>query len=182
MSRQIQFRRGTTAQNDQFTGAIGEITVDTTLNTLRVHDGKTAGGHKIARMADVPDVYCSDGVVQFQMPSSENKYTWFRKYKSGWVEQGGIADSSETSERWTSVTVNFPIKMRDKFYTAIATPYGLDSVSTIICNIGGMTANGTDNNTGKTTTGMLIQMERLYTNGPTRVTRVQWRICGMGGE
>lgn len=41
---QVQFRRGTTTQNDAFTGAIAEITVDTTLDTIRVHDGVTAGG------------------------------------------------------------------------------------------------------------------------------------------
>ena len=44
MSTQVQFRRGTTAENDAFTGAIGEITVDTTKNEMRVHDGSTAGG------------------------------------------------------------------------------------------------------------------------------------------
>jgi hypothetical protein len=40
----VQFRRGTTAQNNSFTGAVGEISVDTTLGTIRVHDGATTGG------------------------------------------------------------------------------------------------------------------------------------------
>ena len=44
MATQIQYRRGTAAQNNTFTGALGEISVDTTNNTLRVHDGVTAGG------------------------------------------------------------------------------------------------------------------------------------------
>lgn len=44
MSTQVQYRRGTAAQNDAFTGALGEITVDTTNKTLRVFDGLTAGG------------------------------------------------------------------------------------------------------------------------------------------
>lgn len=44
MSTQVQFRRGTSGQNDAFTGAIGEISVNTTDYTLRVHDGVTAGG------------------------------------------------------------------------------------------------------------------------------------------
>ena len=44
---QVQFRRGTAAQNNSFTGASGEITVDTTNNTLRVHDGVTAGGYTV---------------------------------------------------------------------------------------------------------------------------------------
>jgi hypothetical protein len=44
MAIQVQLRRGTSAQNNSFTGAVGEVTVNTTDNTLRVHDGTTAGG------------------------------------------------------------------------------------------------------------------------------------------
>ena len=47
MPTQVQFRRGTTAQNNSFTGASGELSIDTTLNVLRVHDGTTAGGHAL---------------------------------------------------------------------------------------------------------------------------------------
>ena len=36
---------------------------------------------------NVPSNY--DYVVASQEPTSANGYTWFRKYKSGWVEQGG---------------------------------------------------------------------------------------------
>lgn len=44
MTTLVQFRRGTTAQNNTLTGAIGEITVDTTVKSIRVHDGVTLGG------------------------------------------------------------------------------------------------------------------------------------------
>lgn len=44
MSRQIQIRRGSESEHESFTGAIGEVTMDTTNNTLRVHDGITTGG------------------------------------------------------------------------------------------------------------------------------------------
>ena len=40
----LQLRRGTTAENAAYTGAAGEITVDTTLNKVLLHDGSTAGG------------------------------------------------------------------------------------------------------------------------------------------
>ena len=49
MATAIQFRRGTTAQHGSFTGLVGEITVDTDLDTLRVHDGSTAGGTRLAK-------------------------------------------------------------------------------------------------------------------------------------
>ena len=41
----LQLRRGTTAENAAYTGAAGEITVDTTLNKVLLHDGSTAGGN-----------------------------------------------------------------------------------------------------------------------------------------
>jgi hypothetical protein len=41
---QVKHRRGTTAQHATFTGAQGEVTVDTTTNSAVVHDGATAGG------------------------------------------------------------------------------------------------------------------------------------------
>jgi hypothetical protein len=40
----LQFRRGTTAQNNSFTGSAGELSIDTDLDTIRVHDGSTPGG------------------------------------------------------------------------------------------------------------------------------------------
>jgi len=47
MSTQVQIRRGTTAEHSTFTGAEGELTVDTTLDTVVVHDGSTAGGNPL---------------------------------------------------------------------------------------------------------------------------------------
>lgn len=45
--RILQIYRGTTAQNNAFTGAQGEITMDTTRKELRVHDGSTVGGNLV---------------------------------------------------------------------------------------------------------------------------------------
>src|SRR6056300_554937 len=47
----LQFRRGTTSQNNSHTGSAGEISIDTTLDTIRVHDGSTAGGFEITSNA-----------------------------------------------------------------------------------------------------------------------------------
>lgn len=47
MAQVLQLRRGTTAQNDAFTGAIAEVSVDTDKNFIRVHDGVTVGGHEL---------------------------------------------------------------------------------------------------------------------------------------
>ena len=56
MAKLLKLRRGTTSQHSSFTGAEGEVTVDTTKDTLVVHDGSTAGGHPVAAqdMDNVP--------------------------------------------------------------------------------------------------------------------------------
>ena len=49
MATQVQFRRGTTAEHSGFKGANGEVTVDTSIKTLVVHDALTNGGFPILR-------------------------------------------------------------------------------------------------------------------------------------
>ena len=48
MAKLLKLRRGNTSQHGSFTGAEGEVTVDTDKETLVVHDGSTAGGHPVA--------------------------------------------------------------------------------------------------------------------------------------
>lgn len=51
----VQFRRGTQTQNNNFLGSAGELSVNTTANSLRVHDGTQTGGYELAR-ADLSNV------------------------------------------------------------------------------------------------------------------------------
>lgn len=53
MPTKLQLRRGTTSDHSSFTGAVGEVTVDTTLDTLVVHDGSTAGGFTLAKLSNI---------------------------------------------------------------------------------------------------------------------------------
>ena len=49
---EVKLRRGTTAQHSTFTGAEGEVTVDTDKDTVVVHDGTTVGGHELRKKSD----------------------------------------------------------------------------------------------------------------------------------
>lgn len=69
MSGQLQLRRGTTAENNAFTGAVGELTVDTTLDQLRLHDGVTAGG-AVTIGAGGGDALKADPLSQFAATTS----------------------------------------------------------------------------------------------------------------
>ena len=49
MSKQVQFRRGTTAEHATFKGAVGEITIDTDKDVAVVHDNVKLGGYALLR-------------------------------------------------------------------------------------------------------------------------------------
>lgn len=100
MAEQWQVRRGSAALNNDFTGAVGEVTMDITNKTLRVHDGTTIGGIPLAKQAALDS---ADYVIEWQLPTAENNYSWYRKYKSGWIEQGGIIAAEAASTTGTVV-------------------------------------------------------------------------------
>lgn len=52
------------------------------------------------------------GVIEYQHPTEENGWIWYRKYKDGWVEQGGYMPNA------ANTIVNLPVEMADLNYTA----------------------------------------------------------------
>jgi len=62
MTKQIQLRRGSHSQHSIFTGAEGEVTIDTTLDIAVVHDGTTAGGHPLVGAAATQQITNKTGV------------------------------------------------------------------------------------------------------------------------
>lgn len=53
MATEVKFRGGTTAQHAAFTGAAPEMTVDTDLDRVVIHDGATAGGFPTPNFKDL---------------------------------------------------------------------------------------------------------------------------------
>jgi len=80
----LQFKRGSTAQNANYTGLAGELTVDTTKNSLRLHNGSTVGGFEIgastgsgglAVTAIKTSAYTSVGNEIIRVDSATNAFT-----------------------------------------------------------------------------------------------------------
>lgn len=155
MAIQLQIRRGTTAENDVFTGAVGELTMDTDTNGVRVHDGTTAGGVKI------PTEATADYVVEWQPPTDLNNYTWYRKYKSGWVEQGGNVS-------YNSSSVTFPVEFADTGYYFNA---NLDNGGT------GTTLHIISSS--YTTVGCVLKEGQSGTAQRALTANAKWFACGM---
>lgn len=165
MARQVQLRRGTTTEHENFIGAVGEVTVDTDLHTLRVHDGVTPGGVALAR-ADQSMPETADYVVAFQAPTAANNYTWYRKYKSGWVEQGGIGIVTVAESAYMAV---FPVQMSDANYTLCATSKSPLTTS-------GETDHGCHYIEKTSTACRIVSMSGMNGNWITK--EVNWYICG----
>jgi hypothetical protein len=71
MATAVQLRRGTAAEHTSFTGLEGEVTVDTTNDTLRVHDGSTAGGFRLAKFSEV---LIANNIESHLIPATANTY------------------------------------------------------------------------------------------------------------
>lgn len=165
MAREIKLRRGTATEHETFTGAEGEVTVDTTNKTLRVHDGVTPGGIPIAKKAEIPsvpsDINSADYVIAYQHPTSANNYTWYRKYKSGWVEQGGIKKQVTSDIAYISL----PVVMANSEYTISLTPYHDASSLSAFPYI---RIKPTDKSFG------------IKTSATATLSQVYWRVDGIG--
>ena len=101
MSTQIQTRRGTTAQHSSFTGAAGEITVDTDKNVVVVHDGSTAGGHPLQKASDaLIDADLGVTVQAYDADTSKNDvantFTAEQTFNAGLSVDGAYEQTAET--------------------------------------------------------------------------------------
>lgn len=156
MATQLQLRRGTTAENDVFTGAVGELTMDTDTNGLRIHDGNTTGGFEVPVL------------VAVQRPTADNNYTWYRKYSDGWVEQGGRLTGSMSSG---FNTVTLLVEMQDNNYTVFATNISTYTEGTGSSHAYVMAKAGVVNSLTTTSIGVFSQNSG---------ERYSWQVSGMG--
>lgn len=111
-------------------------------------------------LGNIPTNY--DYVVESQLPTEANGYTWYKKYKSGWVEQGG----SPTGNSSTVYTGTLPVEMADTNYSLVV-QFNVTSSGT-----GGYSAGWAT----KTTTGFTT---RGYGAGSSTVNTPNWYVAGM---
>lgn len=103
-----------------------------------------------------------DVVIDYQVPTAENNYTWYRRYASGWVEQGGALQTPTDA----LITIIMPVTMTDTNYTLLLTRTWSGSNTTTTNNGGLLTCN-------KTTT--TFQCWGKYYDSIVD----NWQVCGM---
>ena len=107
----------------------------------------------------------ADAVIDYQEPTSANNYTWYRKYASGWVEQGGYNTVNENSTK----AITLPVVMSDTNYIAVAQNNTLS------------TAADTENGVGIERTGTTTVTLFTHYINPNTIT-VSWQVSGMAAN
>lgn len=72
MAYQLRLRRGNAEQHAVFTGALGEITFNTSNNTIHGHDGNTLGGFEVALKSDLANLDLSNVTITTSADLSGN--------------------------------------------------------------------------------------------------------------
>lgn len=91
-------------------GSIKDVTITEVLNSVAVAVNQSA-----------KSVEAADYVVETY--SNDNGTSWYRKYKSGWIEQGVTVDKgSNMRDTSISTLIQFPTAFRDSNYTSTFTP------------------------------------------------------------
>lgn len=103
-----------------------------------------------------------DYVIDYQKPTSANNYTWYRLYRSGWIEQGGIQIVNDDNN---SYAITFPKTMLDTNYFATFQRYNTNTGTVSTGYIGDSTINNYSTTSFSISRGF---------NGPVR-----WEVKGM---
>ena len=111
-------------------------------------------------------------VVAFQAPTSENNYTWYRKYADGWVEMGGYDNTtrSTSSSSTPKIQITFPVEFADTNYSFVATTKG------------GYCGIQEENTTARATTGLNISIIACYPNASYTSNGFSWVAAGMAAQ
>lgn len=111
MAIQIQLRQGTTTEHSTFTGAVGEVTVDTTKDVPVVHDGVTAGGHPVAARAN------ADGTISLIKKDGTS---------AGTINSDGLFNNTLTSTNTNQALTAAQGKvLKDSLDTTITSSFGI---------------------------------------------------------
>lgn len=110
----------------------------------------------------------NDYVIEYQRPTPENNFTWYRKYKSGWVEMGGESViSAQMAHTQLYTDVNLPLTMANQAYL----------VNIAFITDGGSTTGLRNNANGRGTTKLTIGT--YSTTEISQSYRITWEVKGL---
>ena len=142
MAKRVQLRRGTTAQTNTFTGAVGEVTVDTSKNVLVVHDGATVGGLPVAARANTDGTISlikKDGTAITTIPTTglfNNTLTSTNTDQALTAAQGKVLKDLVSAKLETTSAFGVGQSMQDVMVSRVAgTTYTNTTSRPIVVNV-----------------------------------------------
>ena len=197
MATQVKFRGGTTTEHSTFVGSDREMTVDTTKETLVVHDGSTAGGFPLARASSSESFTCGaliattltgNGSAITNLPVDPDNYV----NSASWNTSTGVLTLTRTGSL-ADITATIPTEIPSqsgntgKHLTTDGTTVSWSTIPTEIPSQSG--------NTGKhlTTDGSAVSWVTIPTEIPSQSgnngkylttdgSAVSWVTIGAGGN
>ena len=121
MAKRVQLRRGTTTEHNTFTGAVGEVTVDTDKKTVVVHDGTTVGGTVLAKVSEVPSL----------VPQATEAVAGKAKIATTAIAQAGVNDTD----------IITPLKLQQKLTSTV---FGMNQTNKLKTVVSGTTYTHTN--------------------------------------
>ena len=120
MAGQLKLRRGTTSQLANYIGSEGELTYDTALKSLVLHDGVTLGGVKIP--------YLSNNLVPSAMlPTATELVVGASKIATTAIAQAGVNDTDIMTPKKVKDQVSMGGRVHARVYVST-----ISGVSTIL--------------------------------------------------
>ena len=159
-------------ENETYVGLPGEIAMDMEAKTLRIFNGENEEGILLGSGGGTIDIEALLANIDYVVASATGltgtNYTngWYRKYKSGWIEQG-----FRTSAGGDNITVTLPFPMADSNYSYSA---GFDmNGATGINNAAILFRNNTATN---------VTLAHIWTSAISTAVRARVFISGAGAQ
>ncbi len=155
MAKLLKLRRGTTSQHGSFTGAEGEVTVDTTKDTVVVHDGSTQGGVPLAKESAVPAVLDEDNMASNSatgVPSQQSVKAYVDAAGLSLIDEDNMATNSATRPP-SQQSVKAYVDTADATKAPLASPALTGTATAVNLTLSGnLTVNGTTTTVATTNT------------------------------
>jgi hypothetical protein len=166
MTKQVQRRRGTATQHTSFTGADGEISVNTTNKSIHVHDGVTTSGFEAARI-DLTNVTGATVAGKVTGSTLSSLTITSADINGGTIDSTAIGNTTPSSGIFTTLSASSTLTLGGTAVTSTAAELNiLDGVTSTAAELNildGVTATAAELNYNDITTLGTVQASKTVT-------------------
>lgn len=144
------------------------MAVKTNLNTIHIFPSEESFKNNASSVKDNDISLVEYPDIDFVVETFKDGYSWYRKYKSGWIEQGGVAATLRDT-RAGYIVITFIYPFADTGYVCLSFPRdGAVGISDVYL--------GQPYPTERTTTSVCHSWDGMQNDAASIV----WYACGQG--